>query len=164
MTEEATGPAALATGSHGGRETILVVDDEETVRTAVRRILQKSGYRVIVAESGAEALELLAANGTQVALVLTDMVMPGIGGRQLIEMLTHSHPAVRIVGMSGYTDDETLRLGKLAGEHAFVAKPFTVGELTATIRGVLDTATAAADGADDEPLVLALSSAGAATG
>ncbi len=133
----AVGPAP---GRHGGRETILVVDDEDTVRMAVRRILQKSGYKVIVAGSGAEALNELALQGGQIALVLTDMVMPGIGGRELVERINRSYPAVRTVCMSGYTDDATLRLGQFAGEQAFVAKPFTIAELTATIRRVLDTA------------------------
>jgi two-component system, cell cycle sensor histidine kinase and response regulator CckA len=139
VADESVGSAeALAAGSNGGRETILVVDDEESVRTAVRRILQKSGYRVIVAGSGPEALEQLAAHGPQVALMLTDMVMPGMGGRELVERVATAFPATRIVCMSGYTDDATLRLGRLAGEHAFVAKPFTVTELTAAIRRVLD--------------------------
>ena len=131
---------------------------------AVRRILQKSGYRVLVAGNGVEALEHLEAAGTQVALVLTDMVMPEMGGRELVERVVSDYPGVRILCMSGYTEDPTLRLGQLAGEHGFIAKPFTVPELTAAIRGVLDTATAPADGADDEPVVLALSSAGTATG
>ena len=129
----------------GGRETILVVDDEETVRIAVRRILQKSGYRIVIAGSGMEALHELEAHGGEVGLVLTDMVMPGMGGRELIERITAGFPAVRIVCMSGYTDDATLRLGQLAGEHAFVAKPFTIPELTTTIRRVLDEAAAAAE-------------------
>ena len=146
VAEESNAAAdTLAAGSNGGRETILVVDDEESVRSAVRRILQKSGYRVIVAESGAEAVEQLAAHGAQVALMLTDMVMPGIGGRELVERVSASNPGIRIVCMSGYTDDATLRLGRLAGEHAFVAKPFTVTELTAAIRRVLDEGLAGAD-------------------
>ncbi len=144
----------------GGRETILVVDDEETVRVAVRRILQKSGYRVVVASSGPEALDELAAHGGEVALVLTDMVMPGMGGRELIERISGGFPAVRIVCMSGYTDDAALRLGQLAGEHAFVAKPFTIIELTATIRRVLDEAAATAE----SPLPQSVSGIGAAKG
>ena len=134
-------PAAVR---DGGRELILVVDDEETVRIAVRRILQKSGYRAIIAEGGAAALNELAAQGGQVALVLTDMVMPGMGGRELVEKITAGFPAVRVVCMSGYTDDATLRLGQLAGERAFVSKPFTVADLTATIRRVLDEGTTTA--------------------
>jgi CheY-like chemotaxis protein len=131
------------------------------VRIAVRRILQKSGYKVIVAASGAEALTELAAHGGQIELVLTDMVMPGIGGRELVERINQSYPAMRTVCMSGYTEDATLRLGQLAGEQAFIAKPFTIAELTATIRRVLDTA--AAEQAIALPLA-AISGAGDAKG
>ncbi|MFL5560553.1 MAG: ATP-binding protein [Gemmatimonadaceae bacterium] len=140
VTEDAvTTGAPLAGTEHAGRETILVVDDEETVRLAVRRILQKSGYRVLVAGNGVEALAELAAQGAQVSLVLTDMVMPVMGGRELVERVARAYPAVRIVCMSGYTEDPALRLGQLGGEHAFVSKPFTIAELTAAIRRVLDT-------------------------
>jgi PAS domain S-box-containing protein len=136
--EMATPGTALGASEHAGRETILVVDDEETVRMAVRRILQKSGYRVITAANGAEAMEELAAHGTQIAVVVTDMVMPVMGGRELVERASRAYPAVRMVCMSGYTEDPALRLGQLGGEHAFVSKPFTVAELTAAIRRVLD--------------------------
>ena len=151
-TIDRTADTAPTPGRHTGRETILVVDDEESVRVAVRRILQKSGYKVVVAASGTDALHELGQSD-QIALVLTDMVMPGIGGRELIERITRSYPLVRTVGMSGYTDDATLRLGQLAGEHAFIAKPFTIAELTATIRRVLDTAAAEQRIALPEPAV-----------
>jgi PAS domain S-box-containing protein len=142
--EMATPGAALGTSEHAGRETILVVDDEETVRMAVRRILQKSGYRVITAANGAEAMEQLGTHGTQIAVVVTDMVMPIMGGRELVERASRAYPAVRIVCMSGYTEDPALRLGQLGGEHAFVSKPFTVAELTAAIRRVLDAPSSTA--------------------
>ena len=155
VTAAAASPTtALASVKDVGRETILVVDDEETVRMAVRRILQKSGYRVVVAATGVEALEHLGADGSQVALVLTDMVMPEMGGRELVERVTSGYPGIRVLCMSGYTDDPTLRLGQLAGEHGFIAKPFTVAELTAAIRRVLDGA-----GADGErPLAVSAGS------
>ena len=162
VTEEAERAAdSSVSGARGGRETILVVDDEETVRIAVRRILQRSGYRVIVAESGVEALAELASQGGQIALVLTDMVMPRMGGRELVEQVTRTYPGVRIVCMSGYTEDATLRLGQLAGEQAFVAKPFTIAELTATIRQVLDAAVAEQAGDTPPP---AINGAGGARG
>ena len=143
VTATAVSPAtALASANDLGRETILVVDDEETVRMAVRRILQKSGYRVVVAANGVEALEQLGTEGSQIAMVLTDMVMPEMGGRELVERVTSGYPGVRVLCMSGYTEDPTLRLGQLAGEHGFIAKPFTVAELTAAIRRVLDGAAA----------------------
>jgi len=158
VTAAAVGPAsALASAKDVGRETILVVDDEETVRMAVRRILQKSGYRVLVAANGVEALEQLKSAGAQVALVLTDMVMPEMGGRELVERVVRDYPGVRILCMSGYTEDPTLRLGQLAGEHGFVAKPFTVADLTAAIRRVLDGSPA--ETAEPLPAVSAGSSA-----
>jgi PAS domain S-box-containing protein len=131
-------PVKAYAGSGGGRETILVVDDEETVRAAVRRILQKYGYEVLTAAGGAEALELLQREGSRVALLLTDMVMPVMSGRELVERAAAAHPGLRMIVMSGHTDDEALRQGQLATEDAFISKPFTVHDLTATIRRVLD--------------------------
>ena len=129
-----------APGSAGGREMILVVDDEDSVRLSVRRILQKFGYAVVDAPNGAAALDKLAELGSNVSLLLTDMVMPSMGGRELIEQASMMFSHLRIVGMSGYTEDSTLQQGALAGEQAFIAKPFTVQELTATVRRVLDAA------------------------
>ncbi|HWE43639.1 MAG TPA: ATP-binding protein, partial [Gemmatimonadaceae bacterium] len=151
IPDAAVSPASvLAPTLDVGREVVLVVDDEETVRMAVRRILQKSGYRVLVAANGVEALEQLGAAGAQVALVLTDMVMPEMGGRELVDRVVRDHPGVRILCMSGYTEDPTLRLGQLAGEQGFIAKPFTVAELTAAIRRVLDGAPGRAPGGAPE--------------
>jgi two-component system, cell cycle sensor histidine kinase and response regulator CckA len=112
---------------------------------------------VLVAGNGVEALENLEAAGTQVALVLTDMVMPEMGGRELVERVASDYPGVRILCMSGYTEDPTLRLGQLAGEHGFIAKPFTVPELTAAIRRVLDGSPV--EGTEPSPAVSAASSA-----
>ena len=135
VAARATPPAP---DSSGGREMILVVDDEDSVRMSVRRILHKFGYAVVDAPNGATALETLAELGPRISLLLTDMVMPTMGGRELIEHATVMCRQLRIIVMSGYTDDSTLRQGELAGEQAFIAKPFTVEELTATVRRVLD--------------------------
>ena len=137
---EAVRATPPAPDSAGGHEMILVVDDEETVRIAVRRILQKFGYAVIEAADGAAALEKLAVHGTRISLLLTDMVMPTMGGRELIEQASMMFPMLRIAVMSGYTEDNTLRQGEMAGEHAFISKPFTVEDLMATVRRVLDDA------------------------
>ena len=136
----AAGATPSAPDSAGGREMILVVDDEDSVRVSVRRILQKYGYAVIEAPNGAAALEKLADAGSKVSLLLTDMVMPTMGGRELIEHAALMFPQLRMVIMSGYTEDSTLRQGELAGEQAFIGKPFTVEDLTATVRRVLDAA------------------------
>jgi CheY-like chemotaxis protein len=113
-------PVKAFAGPSGGRETILVVDDEETVRAAVRRILQKYGYEVLTAGDGTEALELLRRDGGRVALLLTDMVMPVMSGRELVEQAARLSSELRIVVMSGHTEDPTLRQGQLATEHAFI--------------------------------------------
>ncbi|HEX8848498.1 MAG TPA: ATP-binding protein [Gemmatimonadaceae bacterium] len=134
----APAPAAGVAGPTGGRERILVVDDEESVRSAVRRILQRYGYEVLDAADGAEGLEILRREGDRVALLLTDMVMPVMSGRELVEHAAQRFPELRIVVMSGHTEDPSLRQGQLANEHAFIAKPFTVTDLSATIRRVLD--------------------------
>jgi PAS domain S-box-containing protein len=135
---EAVRATPAAPDSTGGHEMILVVDDEGTVRVAVRRILQKFGYAVIEAPDGAAALETLAVHGSRISLLLTDMVMPLMGGRELIEHASMMFPMLRIAVMSGYTEDNALRQGHLAGEHAFISKPFTVEDLMATVRRVLD--------------------------
>ena len=127
-------------GAAGGRETILIVDDEESVRSAVRRILQKFGYEVLVAADGAEALQILRRAERHVSLLLTDMVMPVMSGRELVEQAARAYPELRIVVMSGHTEDPSLRQGQLAAEHAFIAKPFTLSDLSATIRRVIDGA------------------------
>ena len=150
----ATPPAADSTGGH---EMILVVDDEETVRSAVRRILQKFGYAVIEAPDGAAALEKLAVHGTRISLLLTDMVMPAMGGRELIEQASMMFPMLRIAVMSGYTEDNALRQGELAGEHAFISKPFTVEDLMATVRRVLDGAPARGGARPPMPLLQPMS-------
>ena len=147
---KATPPAPDSTGGH---EMILVVDDEDTVRVAVRRILQKFGYAVIDARDGAAALEQLAMHGPRISLLLTDMVMPAMGGRELIEQASMMFPMLRIAVMSGYTEDTALRQGKLAGEHAFVSKPFTVEDLMATVRRVLDGKRGRGDAIPAMPLL-----------
>ena len=82
--------------------------------------------------------EALAVHGSRISLLLTDMVMPSMGGRELIEHASMMFPMLRIAVMSGYTEDNALRQGHLAGEHAFISKPFTVEDLMATVRRVLD--------------------------
>jgi CheY-like chemotaxis protein len=150
---EAVRATPAAPDSTGGHEMILVVDDEDTVRVAVRRILQKFGYAVIEAPDGAAALEKLAVHGTRISLLLTDMVMPLMGGRELIEHASMMFPMLRIAVMSGYTEDSALRQGKLAGEHAFISKPFTVEDLMATVRRVLDGTRGRSDAPPSMPLL-----------
>jgi CheY-like chemotaxis protein len=120
-----------------GRETILLVEDDPVVRAVARRVLEQHGYRVLEAPNGREALELLGHSGGEVDLVLTDYIMPELGGRGLVERLRSLGHAPAIVYMSGYADDAGLRRGELAGGMGFLQKPFTGERLIAQVRQAL---------------------------
>jgi two-component system cell cycle sensor histidine kinase/response regulator CckA len=122
----------------GGSETLLLVEDEATVRASVRRLLEWHGYRVIEAGNGSEALRIYEENPGAIDLVLTDLVMPEMGGRELVERLRLSNPSVRVVFMSGYTEQTIANNGSMPRGTAFVEKPFTVDTLMRRLREVLD--------------------------
>jgi len=121
-----------------GNETILVVDDDGLVREVVRRILSVNGYTVLIADNAEMALHLAATAHHPVDLLLTDVVMAGTNGPQLAAELIRRQPDIKVVYMSGYPDWSTSRQGVEDEAHAFLAKPFTVIELAATLRQVLD--------------------------
>jgi len=131
-------PVASPTGS----ETILLVEDEAALRRLSRRILAQFGYTVIEAPNGEEALRLAEAYGGTIHLVLTDVVMPRLSGRDLAQRVLASHPESKILYMSGYTDDAVVQRGVLAQEVTLLRKPFTPYALVASVREVLDSATA----------------------
>jgi PAS domain S-box-containing protein len=121
-----------------GTETVLVVEDEEAVRLIVRRVLQEQGYAILEARDGNEALRVCAHRGDAIDLVLSDVIMPGMGGRELSRALAASRPALPILFMSGYNDD-----GELAGTGGelgtgVLAKPFTSETLARYVREALD--------------------------
>ena len=122
-----------------GAETILVVEDEAAVRRMAGRALAAQGYAILEAENGAEALELLAHAQGPVDLVLTDVVMPIINGRELAERLAAERPGLPVLFMSGYTDDDVVRRGLLVPGAPFLQKPFVPGELSRKVREVLDS-------------------------
>jgi len=124
-------------GQAPGTGSVLIVEDEDAVRTLVARVLTKQGYRVIQAKDGAEALERLAAD-PDIDLLLTDIVMPRLNGRELARRLRLSNPDLRVLLMSGYTDEETVRGREVPAGTAFLAKPFTPDALLARVREVLD--------------------------
>jgi PAS domain S-box-containing protein len=123
--------------SAGGGETLLVVEDDERVRALVANMLKKNGYNVLLASQGDQALEIAARYRGRIHLLLTDVVMPGISGRQLSERLTFARPDTRVLYMSGYSDDAILRHGvKSAGTH-FLQKPFSIEALAEKVREAL---------------------------
>jgi len=131
-------PRAASTETMRGSETILLVEDEEAVRGLTLRILQKQGYRVIAAQHGREAMEIASKEEGHIHLVLTDVVMPGMNGRGLVERLSGIRPRIKSLYMSGYTDDDIIRRGFIEPSRSFLQKPFTSDALLQTVRKVLD--------------------------
>ncbi len=123
-----------------GNETILVVEDEDAVRKLVRIVLESRGYTVLTAASGKEARDLLSEQATQVDLLVTDVIMPGLSGRELAESAKKFSPNLRVLFMSGYTDDALYRHGLDGTVDQFIQKPFTPLELTRKVRSSLDQA------------------------
>jgi CheY-like chemotaxis protein len=119
---------------------VLLVEDDATVRQFVRRVLEWQGYAVLEAAHGPDALRVAAEHGGRIDLVLTDVVMPGMSGRALAEALTASRPGLRVLFMSGYTDDEILRRGLGTTGVALLEKPFTAEALRDAVRRELDAA------------------------
>jgi PAS domain S-box-containing protein len=124
-------------------ETILLVEDAQRVRAVVREILEMNGYSVLEARHGAEAIEISSRHQGPIHLMVTDVVMPQMSGRELAQRLAPLRPDMRVLYMSGYTDDAIVRHGVLGAGMAFLSKPFTPDALAVKVREVLDTARAA---------------------
>ena len=116
-----------------GTGTVLVVEDEDAVRRLTKRILERQGYDVLEARDGRHALELAAAHEGAIDLLLTDMVMPEMNGRALAEELCAARPSLRVLYMSGYTDDDIVRRGMLGPGTGFLEKPFTPDSLARAV-------------------------------
>jgi PAS domain S-box-containing protein len=127
-------------GLRAGSETILLVEDEAIVRSLVAEILESIGYSVLQAADGPAALELLRRHGGVVDLLLTDVVMPGMSGREVAEAVTSTSPSTQVLFMSGYTGSVIDYDGIVGAGFAFLQKPFTSEELGRRIRGLLDRA------------------------
>jgi PAS domain S-box-containing protein len=121
-----------------GTETILVVEDEQALREVARRSLAAAGFTVFTAANGVEALETAARHTGEIQLLLTDVVMPKMSGRALAQELVKTRPAIKVVYMSGYTDNAIVHHGVLDAGIQFIGKPFTGAELTRKVREVLD--------------------------
>ena len=125
---------------HGGAETVLLVEDEELVRQLTREILRRNGYRVLEACDGIAALAVLRDHRGPIDLLLTDVVMPRMSGHELVEQARPLRPDMRILYVSGYSEEAIARQGQLTEGIELLAKPFTPGALTAKIRQLLDRA------------------------
>jgi two-component system cell cycle sensor histidine kinase/response regulator CckA len=126
-----------ATGTLTGNETILLVEDDDGVRRVATDMLRRRGYQVFAVRGGAEALTLVEGLAS-LDLLLTDVVMPAMGGRALAERVQALRPGTRVLFMSGYTDDAIVRHGVLESEMEFVQKPLTPELLARRVREVLD--------------------------
>jgi CheY-like chemotaxis protein len=121
-----------------GCETVLLAEDDEALRALGARVLVALGYKVLLARTGREALRIVADHRGPIDLIATDVVMPEMNGSQLVEKVLEARPDIRVLFMSGYTDDEVMRRGVIDGQTAFLQKPFTPDLLAHKIREVLD--------------------------
>ena len=130
-------------GADGGprphrSETILLVEDDDDVRGMTREALESQGYTVLAASRGHEALEILKRHAGPVHLVVTDVVMPHMNGGELAQRLRAACRGIRVLFISGYTDDSVLRHGVTDSELEFLSKPYRPNELADKVRQVLD--------------------------
>ncbi len=132
-------PDASSTGApEGGHETVMLAEDEESVRRLTAMLLERAGYRVIAAADGKAALDAAAAHEARIDLLLTDVIMPGLNGRQLADRFATIHPETRVLFMSGYAGEALSAQGVLDSSVAFLAKPFLPSDLARKVREVLD--------------------------
>ncbi|MEK6280731.1 MAG: ATP-binding protein [Acidobacteriota bacterium] len=125
-----------------GVETVLLVEDEEVVREMAMEVLQECGYQVLEAKDGSDALQVARQHAGEIHLMLTDVVMPRMSGRELTKQLTPSRPDMKVLYMSGYTDDAIVHHGVLDEGTAFIGKPFSMHALARKIRETLDAPVA----------------------
>jgi two-component system, cell cycle sensor histidine kinase and response regulator CckA len=138
-TESIESPLLSRSGTSGS-ETVLLVEDDESVRQLVRETLEAKGYKVLEADNGQAALRIASAHPGSIDMLITDVVMPGMSGRELAKALGASHPQTRILFLSGYTEDAIVHHGVLQPGTVFLEKPFTLQSLAAKVREVLGSA------------------------
>jgi CheY-like chemotaxis protein len=121
-----------------GHETVLLVEDEDDVRALAREVLERQGYTVVEAPDGAQALSLFERDGGRIDLILTDVVMPRMSGRELVDRVRASRPTMPVLYMSGYTEDAIVRHGVRDASLLLLSKPFGPADLVRKVREVLD--------------------------
>jgi CheY-like chemotaxis protein len=130
-------PDAITNPSATTQGVVLLVEDQSEVRKVVRRVLQLQGFTVLEASEGREALQLSNDRSGPIDLLVTDVIMPHMSGRELADQLTVLRPTMKVLFLSGYTDDAMIRHGVLEGDRAFLQKPFTPEALAEKVREVL---------------------------
>jgi two-component system cell cycle sensor histidine kinase/response regulator CckA len=134
---EPVGMVRISQPQHGGSETVLLVEDEESVRQLVRETLETKGYTVLEASNGEAALQIVTHHSEPIHMLITDVVMPGMSGRELSARLCATHPQTKVLYLSGYTEDAIVHEGVLEPGTAFLQKPFTLHMLSRKVREVL---------------------------
>jgi CheY-like chemotaxis protein len=133
-------PSCRRVLAHAGSETILLVEDETALRNLARLVLAKQGYTVLEATNGRHGLQIGKQHAGTVHLLITDVIMPLMGGPELVEKLAPLRPDMKVLFMTGYTDSTVVRSGVSTGTMVVIQKPFTPDQLTAKVREVLDAA------------------------
>jgi CheY-like chemotaxis protein len=139
-TAAAVPPPVPVPASRRGTETVLVVEDDPLVRKVALRSLGAAGYRVMIASNGREALEIAADENVAFDLLLTDVIMPGLNGREVADGLRRTRPGLRVLYMSGYAHDIISKAGVLDSGIEVLRKPFSVARLQERVRAALDAA------------------------
>jgi signal transduction histidine kinase/CheY-like chemotaxis protein len=137
-TAKETSVATTAAPANAGNETILVVEDDGSVRAATTAMLKDLGYTVIEAASGVQAFDMMDRHGTMVDMLLTDMVLPGMGGREIAQQLQARYPALKVLFTSGFIPSTQIGQRSLPAEMSFLQKPFSSTDLAHKVREVLD--------------------------
>jgi DNA-binding NtrC family response regulator len=122
----------------GGSETILLVDDEESLCDIGSQILTRAGYTVLTATNGRDALDLYRNQRSDISLVLLDLIMPGMGGKECFQELVNINPQVRVILSSGFLSNGTTEEARVFGVRGFVEKPYNMRQLLGMVRDVLD--------------------------
>jgi CheY-like chemotaxis protein len=144
-------PVARPAGADRGGETLLVVEDDPDVRAIVVEMLADRGYRVLEARDGAHAVEIARTHPERIHLLVTDVVMPALGGREVAQLVRRARPDVRVLFLSGYADEAFEGRDPGPSEGVLLAKPFSSDLLAGTVREVLDAGGPAAPGGSESP-------------